>query len=54
MGKIVDEDTAYPKLKKQSECKPLVKELAQECNQPLEQEAPPSLQTACTELQRIM
>lgn len=54
MGEIVDEDTAYPKLKKQSECKPLVEELAQKCNQPLEQEAPPSLQAACTELQRIM
>ena len=54
MGEIVDEDTAYPKLKKQSECKPLVEKLAQKCNQPLEQKAPPSLQAACTELQRIM
>jgi hypothetical protein len=54
MGKIVDEDTAYPKLKKQSECKPLVEELANKCNQPLVQEAPPSLQAACTELPRTM
>ena len=54
MGEIVDEDTAYPKLKKQSERKPLVKKLAQKCNQPFEQEAPPSLQAACAELQRIM
>lgn len=54
MGKIVDEDTPYTKLKKQSECKPLVNELAQKCSQPLEQKTPPSLQAACTELQRIM
>lgn len=43
-----------PRLKKQSECKPLVRQLSQKCDQPLEQEFPPSLQSACTELQRIV
>jgi len=54
MGEVVNEDTAYPRLKKQSECKPLVRQLSQNCNQPIEQESPPSLQAACKELQRIM
>jgi len=54
MGELVDEITAYSKLEKQSECKPRVIELAQKCNQPLDQEAPPSLHAACTELVRIM
>ena len=56
MGVEVDEerDKPYPKLKKQGDCKPQVIQFAQDCNQPPEQKAPPSLKTACTELQRIL
>lgn len=54
MGEAVDEVTPYSKLEKQSECKPMVKQLSKNCDQPLDQEAPPSLLAACTELQRVI
>ena len=53
-GERVDEDTVYSKMNRQRECKPLVKQLAQDRNQPLKPLAPPSLQAACTELVRII
>jgi len=54
MGEAVDEITPYSRLKKPSECKPMARQLSQNCNQPLEQKAPLSLHAACTELQRII
>ncbi len=53
LGEKVDEVTAYSKFQKPSECKKVVKELARMCGQTLEGDAPPSLRTACKELQRI-
>ncbi len=54
MGVEVDEERAYSKLKKESDCKSLVTQFAKDCSQPFKQEAPSSLQTACTELRRIL
>ncbi|MBK1989713.1 hypothetical protein A0J48_019610 [Sphaerospermopsis aphanizomenoides BCCUSP55] len=54
-GNNVDEETEYPKLKKQSECKPNVEQLVNQCYQgTLDNNAPPSLKAACGELQRIL
>jgi hypothetical protein len=54
-GEMVDEETKYAKLKKQSDCKPVVEKLASQCFQGnLDNNAPPSLQAACEELHRIL
>ncbi len=55
MGETVDEETAYPKLSRESECKPYVEKLVEEiCSSGLPEDASPSLHTACEELQRII
>ena len=54
MGQSVDENSIYPKLQLESECIPQVKNLAVHRNQPLEDDAPPSLQAGCLELSRIL
>lgn len=55
-GETVDEEKVYAKFPKaESVCKPDVENLANQCRQGnLEANAPPSLQTACGELQRIL
>lgn len=53
-GETVDEETAYPKLPKESDCKPSVENLLTQCPHGLDEDAPPSLHTACGELQRIL
>jgi hypothetical protein len=54
-GQPVDETTAYPKLSRESECKPDVDKLVNEiCRDEFPSDAPPSLDTACDELQRIL
>jgi hypothetical protein len=54
-GQAVDEETEYPKFpKNESACKPSVENLVNQCYQSLDKNAPPSLQTACGELQRIL
>lgn len=54
-GTAVDEITAYPKLAREGDCKAEVRKLTQDiCPVGLPQDAPPSLHTACDELQRIM
>jgi hypothetical protein len=54
-GQPVDETTAYPKLSRESECKPDVDKLVNEiCRDEFPSDAPPSLHTACDELQRIL
>jgi hypothetical protein len=53
-GETVDEETAYPKLQKESDCEPCVKNLLNQCPSGLDQDAPPSLHIACGELQRIL
>jgi AAA15 family ATPase/GTPase len=51
----VDEETEYTKFKKQSECKPYVEQLVNQCYQGnLDDNSPPSLKAACGELQRIL
>ncbi|WP_353930255.1 hypothetical protein WJM97_18455 [Okeanomitos corallinicola TIOX110] len=51
----VDEETEYPKFKKQSDCKPYIEQLVNQCYQGnLNENAPHSLKTACGELQRIL
>ena len=51
----VDEETAYTKFQKQSDCKPYVEQLVNDCYQGnLDDNAPPSLNAACGELQRIL
>ncbi len=55
MGKKVDQERAYPKLARQSQCKPVVDQLSRKiCPIGLPEDAPPSLHTACAELQRIL
>lgn len=49
-----DEETPYPKLEKEGDCKPYVEKLVKQCYGGLDENAPPSLQTACGELQRIL
>ena len=55
-GQTVDEKERYPKYKKESVCKPLVKKLAVNCNhnKTLPENAPSSLKAACDELPRIL
>ncbi len=53
-GEIVDEDTIYEKLSEESECKPCREELTNQCSSGLDETAPPSLQIACQEWQRIL
>lgn len=51
----VDEETEYAKFpNNESACKPLVENLLNRCYQGLDDNAPPSLQAACGELQRIL
>ena len=51
----VDEKTAYSKLRREGECKPLVDQLVKKiCPIGLPEDAPPSLVAACEELQRIL
>ena len=45
---------AYPRLSKESECKPEVEALAKNRRNPLPEEAPPSLRAACLELPRVI
>ncbi|MBC6452667.1 MAG: hypothetical protein GDA43_05235 [Hormoscilla sp. SP5CHS1] len=53
-GETVDEETAYPKLLRESDCKSDVEELAQQCPRGLDENAPRSLHMACDELQKIL
>jgi hypothetical protein len=56
-GESVDENhpKPYSKLEFESDCKPLVGALASQCQQAgLADDAPPSMQIACAELQRIL
>lgn len=54
-GHSVNESDAYTKLRRQRECKPLVKHLKEQiCPLPLPENAPPSLFLACEELNRIL
>lgn len=52
-GQAVDEETVYPYLDKAGDCKAAVRQLAAQRRQPLPEEAPPSLKTACEELAHI-
>ncbi|MEH2432726.1 MAG: hypothetical protein V7K25_00425 [Nostoc sp.] len=47
-----DDLTVFPK--NESACKPYVENLVNQCYQGLDEDAPPSLQGACGELQRIL
>ncbi|MDY7014884.1 MAG: hypothetical protein SVX43_15025 [Cyanobacteriota bacterium] len=51
-GGSVDEETAYPKLDRESDCEPCIQTLLQQCSGGLNSDAPSSLQTACEEWQR--
>ncbi|MDZ8136750.1 MAG: hypothetical protein RM049_15805 [Nostoc sp. DedQUE04] len=53
-GETVDEEIEYSKLNKESACKPYVENLVNQYYQGLDENAPPSLQAACEELQRIL
>ncbi len=54
-GEAVDEETAYPKLSKESHCKDSVNNyVTQICANKLPADAPTSLNHACTELGRIL
>ncbi|MCF2149654.1 hypothetical protein IQ276_025125 [Desmonostoc muscorum LEGE 12446] len=53
-GETVDEETEYSKFTNESACKPSVENLLNQCYQGLDENAPPSLQAACGELQRIL
>ncbi|UUO15878.1 hypothetical protein [Dolichospermum heterosporum] len=54
-GENIDEETEYTKSKKQSDCKPYIEQLVNQCSQGnLDENAPPSLKAACGELQRIL
>lgn len=49
-GQPYDEETAYPKLARQRECRQAVSRLVQQCHQAgLKDDAPPSLSAACDE-----
>ena len=54
MGNPVNEDDEYRHLQNAGECKPYVEKLARNRRQPLPDGSPPSLQTACDELPRII
>ncbi|MDF5710118.1 MAG: hypothetical protein PUP90_21225 [Nostoc sp. S4] len=53
-GETVDEEIEYSKFNNESDCKPFVEKLVNQCYQGLDENAPPSLQAACGELQRIL
>lgn len=55
-GETVNEEDAYAKFEKnEAVCKTSVENLADRCySQSLPEDAPPSLQTACAELQRLL
>lgn len=54
-GENVDEKTAYPKLAQESDCKPAVAKLVEQCQTgKLDPEPPPSLKQGCQEFQRIL
>lgn len=54
-GTTIDEETVYPKLHRESDCKPHVENLVTNiCPAGLPDHAPPSLHTACEELERIL
>jgi hypothetical protein len=53
-GEIVNEVDVYPKLERESMCKPVVAELAENRHNPLPDSAPDSLKIACDELSRIL
>ncbi|WGV24437.1 hypothetical protein [Halotia branconii] len=54
-GETFDEETKYAKFtNNESACKPHVEHLVNQCYQGLDNNAPPSLQIACRELQRIL
>ncbi|WP_260446280.1 MULTISPECIES: hypothetical protein [unclassified Nostoc] len=53
-GETVDEETEYSKFNNESVCKPYVENLVNQCYHGLDENAPPSLQAACEELQRIL
>lgn len=53
-GQPVNEEETYPRLSKESECKPEVEALARNRRNPLPEEAPPSLRAACQELPHIL
>ena len=55
MGEAVDEESVYPKLGHESDCKPYVEKLVEDiCPTGLPDDAPPSLHIACDELKRIL
>lgn len=53
-GQSVDEEKIYPRLSKESECKPEVEALARNRRNPLPEDAPSSLRAACLELPRVI
>lgn len=53
-GETVDEETAYSKLPKESDGKPCIENLANQCQRGLDENAPSSLHLACSEWQKIM
>jgi hypothetical protein len=53
MGEVVNEADIYRHLDRESECKGFVEDLARNRRQPLPENAPQSLKTACEELPRI-
>ena len=53
-GETVNEVEAYPRLEKEGDCKPFVAKLAEIRHQPLPDNAPSSLKSACGELSRIL
>jgi hypothetical protein len=55
MGESVDEESVYPKMGRESDCKPYVEKLVENiCPTGLPNGAPPSLYLACDELERIL
>lgn len=55
MDRDVDENTVYPKLTHEGDCKPLVRKLVREiCAAGVPVSSPPSLQIACEELSHIL
>ena len=54
-GKEVDEDKAYPRLRRKRDCDVLAAELYRMCHeaQRLDDDAPPSLREACDEYRRL-
>lgn len=55
LGQTVDEETIYPKLLRERDCKPVVETFVSNiCQKELSSDAPPSLHHACMELKRIL